>query len=824
MQIVQTLNDFIKILYTPSLENLCLGDFLLIQEAQQRFLGQVIEISDDRFDDSKNLAQIKLTHSINEKGEIIDFNNHLPSKQCDILYANKREIIDFVNENRKIVTLGQDFKFPKPFEINIDFFRNNSLVFCDKIKEHNSISSTLAKKLSQFRNSIIFDYTGSLEIEGAQRFLATLDFKLPLDFHSLDYIWEKGLSTASLETQAICEEIFNEVKNYSRIAKDKFIPFNQFVKVVASQHKATPIRELMVLKNRLQKYQQEEIFANSKSDFSNIFENLGKEKITIIDLSRLKTFWHKDFTEFILRSIGISSFVFLRLNETNFDYNLLQLLYKKNKKYTPIPSVSESFAKLPAIMEFCHNYVILPTNLAKRDFGHINNTINSMSENSALLFGQDTKNFAFLIKNINKDFIEEKTTKQPAKVTFEGDVIKNMRVKDKLTQLNRKKMREIEQDVDKFLSSSIKLPPQPPKEPEIIEEFVPSIQENIVEPQSIEPEAPTPNTTTHFQIEEIISEEELDLIDALDLNNINEPIYPEEEIIENFEQEAPKAEIATELVDELTDEFTDEISTETNYETPQEEILENEIQKEETQEEEILEENFANVESTQENFIDGIGAIEESGQTETIEEFSLEDLATESIESTFEQMVDETDDTIELAEEVDETSEIENEIEATVEDVIEETTAEELEEDFLNPQEADFEATSVEQLPEFEEVEKEMATPPAAFEQLPAAEVNIFEKPLAKKVEISTPVKAEKKAEPVFSKEFIEEIPLFAQEKIEPDVNIKYQEGDSVTHEKYGNGKVLQVVEYADKVLLQIEFKQIGKRLLDPIAANLIKN
>ena len=52
---------------------------------------------------------------------------------------------------------------------------------------------------------------------------------------------------------------------------------------------------------------------------------------------------------------------------------------------------------------------------------------------------------------------------------------------------------------------------------------------------------------------------------------------------------------------------------------------------------------------------------------------------------------------------------------------------------------------------------------------------------------------------------------------------INYAEGEKVIHEKYGQGTIIQVVEYSNKTLLQIDFTQVGKRLLDPTISGIKK-
>ncbi len=830
MQIVQTLNDFIKILFTPSTEGLCLGDFLLVQEADERFLGQIIEVEDDKFDKEKAVARVKLTHSINLEGEIVDFNYHTPSKQCEVLYANTREIFDFVNQDKRTFKFGEDFKYSRPFEFNLDFFKNSPLIFCDTIKEHNNFSAQLSKKLSDFRNVILIDYTGSLEVEGAQRLRAKVDFKLPLDYFSLDYIWEKGLASASLETQAVCEEIFNEVKSFVKMTKDKFIPFNRFLKVIGGQYKSTPVKELLVLKNRLQNYQQEELFANVKSEFTWIFEQIGKEKITIIDLSPIKSFWHKDFTEFILRNIKIDSYVFMRLNDSNFDFDLLNLMYLKNRKYSVIPSISNLFAKLPIIAEHCPNCIIFPTKNLRKDFGSLEASICAMPEGTVMLYGKDSNNFAFLVKNLDKEFEDEeqKAKKQAARLTFEGDVIKNLRVKDKITRLNDQKQREIEEEVDKFLSSGIKIKDTPKLETTLVQsvtnpppvvEKTPAMQIAMgsIQPQKPEPQItlePEPQITMskpetsipvsvispppaeeqfNYQIEDVISEEDLDLFDALNqepppsveeivqesaeieevFEEIFEEVEPEKEsIVEEPVAETPEVQIEEDSakIEEAFGEIFKEIELEKEPEEVEtkeieaEEVETKEIEAEEVETKEIQDEEPATEEAeTKEVTAEKEPAIEEAETQinieENIEEFLLEDIADESIHETFEEIID-ADSAAKNEAETETISEVEPETESAPE--------------------AEPKVIPVEEIPET--ISEGHASP------------------------------------------YIEEIPIFTPEipraAVEDD---KFSEGDKVLHDNYGEGEVLQIVEYSDKVLLQIEFERIGKRLLDPVIAGIRK-
>ncbi len=62
------------------------------------------------------------------------------------------------------------------------------------------------------------------------------------------------------------------------------------------------------------------------------------------------------------------------------------------------------------------------------------------------------------------------------------------------------------------------------------------------------------------------------------------------------------------------------------------------------------------------------------------------------------------------------------------------------------------------------------------------------------------------------------EIPIFTvdQEQEGPASKVAFEEGDMVSHQKYGTGTVKKIIGYGNKKLCSIQFDGIGRRLLDP--------
>ena len=65
-------------------------------------------------------------------------------------------------------------------------------------------------------------------------------------------------------------------------------------------------------------------------------------------------------------------------------------------------------------------------------------------------------------------------------------------------------------------------------------------------------------------------------------------------------------------------------------------------------------------------------------------------------------------------------------------------------------------------------------------------------------------------------------LPIFKNNEADEDIpGYDFAEGMKVSHEKYGTGNILKVVKYSNRCLLQIEFENSGKRLLDPKIAKI---
>lgn len=751
MQVIQTVNDTIRVLFNPVVEGFRLLDFVLVEDANTKFLAQIIEIYDDKYDASQNVARLKLFYRVDENGGIFDYDHYTPSKECEIKKIKKNEIVTFVNEGKKAITVGLDAMTEAPFDINLDFFKNKATIFADKIDQASLFSAHLAHAFVRFNEtSVIIDYTGTMEIENAKKLVATEDFKLPLDFYTTEYIWNKGLSFASLETQAVCREVLNEVQDLAQEAQSGFIPFSKFLRVIEQQQKTSPIVEFAVLLNNLKAYQKNNIFAQYKKEFESLSRAISDNEVVIVDFSKLKTEWHKEFTEYIVRSINIPAFLFVRLNDSNSDVDLINYIYDRKPEISFIPSVSYDYKKLPHITERTKNYILLPTLSPRRDFGHGNFIINSLPNDAAVLFGENTENFIFTIKNnrfevaVDKKPVARKKIRLSLSNIKEGQGFEMQPVSENSPQsemtdveldffeqlenspMSEEKKENIEQKEDektnweellleeekKFEKQDELLEKDDAKEPEIEPE---TEQEEVVQEEAAEEK--TADSEVEFEdVETKVVFEESDSEVSSEIEDENEANKAQDDVIEaQVEEIQPKVDV----IEEKTTK-PDTVASELNE-------VEDKVSPE-------IQEKISN---RFENILDGVEDDDDD------DDISLSDLAQKSIEATFDEVIDEQKE---------------------------------------------------EKQPK---VPKDNAKTLVVDEDI---ELDIDE--------LKSGVKKEG------------ELPVFKDEDRQKPMH-EFKSGDIVEHEKYGEGEVIKVINYADRSLLQINFKEVGKRLLDPSIAKI---
>ena len=157
-------------------------------------------------------------------------------------------------------------------------------------------------------------------------------FKLPLNSRMIDYIFEYELAEVDAPTKAVVQDIFYAVQQYIQTLDFEFLPIDNFVDVVASQYKEMQMPELALLKNKLLKYRDSNVFANTKEEVFALKEKLNEKNCSIIDLKNIHESLQKEVLGFIhttLDSFEKYIYLFVPLTDDNSDKKLLKQFVKR---------------------------------------------------------------------------------------------------------------------------------------------------------------------------------------------------------------------------------------------------------------------------------------------------------------------------------------------------------------------------------------------------------------------------------------------------------------------------------------------------------------
>lgn len=772
MQVANTFNNVIRILFNPKIESFKLFDFLLVKSLDDRFLAQIIEIYDDKFDSSQNVAKLKLFYKIAANNEVMPYDNFTPNKECEIIKVNAQDVENFINQDKETFVFATDVKSSQALKVQYNFFDNEPIILADKIENANAISLNLAKKLSSKKHAIVIDFSGIIEFEEVKKIKACKNFKLPLNYATLDHVFDKCLSDASLEFQAIGIEILNAIKKYAKKQELGFIPFAAFVNVITKQYKVTPYAELQLFLMRLKKYQMQDIFAKNKKDYETLTKTIEKNDITIIDLSGLDKFWQKIYLEYVVSEVEQEIYFISRISEENFDTSLFDSIYNEKKNIKFIPNVSYNYSKLPSIMQYCKNYVLMPSLNQRTDFLDANFALSNLISEGCILFGKDTDGFLYQARDYELELQEKR--KNYRKIALRMANVEE----DTREEKNVSDAQKLVEELDNY-EQQITKRNEETKEKDEFEEI-----EAKDEFREIEEQDEFQEINQKPQVQETIVENDFPR-DIQEIKLSNEP----------QEGESIMPEIVPDSLDVTnfvaTDNFieTNNFSNENQNADVVQEVQQNE------EDAALMQEKAIEVEEKQAN-ID----IQEEPQPEV----QSVDFAIQEDQKNIE-VSDEELDFFELTEEIDNKQEQENviidDVEYKVSDDSQNNIKKQIEPDITQNEEvnlSEMASTAVDN--NFDDI---INSKPKAREQK-------FD------IDENTQIKVDLNDAPK------EKLPVFEdEEKNKANNDEQYKTGLSVLHPKYGKGTIVKIIQYDQRQLLQIEFENSGKKLLDPKIAEI---
>ncbi len=527
MKVLEIKNNLVKIAYDVK-DNLALSNFVIIEDTNTPYVAQVVNI---KADSTINFAIVKLLFTFNEDGILKNYNGTIPSTKAKVTILPSNELLDIIPIEDPI-RIGQLAQQEIELKVDKTIFDNNLLI-CSNNLENTSI--LLNNIIKQFKEKIIvFDTDGQFDFENKLYF--GKDFKLPLNYDTINFIYDTELEDVDATSKAIIQDIFIEVQEYTKTLPEGYIPFETFLDVVDQQYKETKITELVLLKNKLLKYRDLNVFAETLKDVLNLSIAIEKSNLTVIDISDMPDSLQKEimsYTYGIMNSINSDIYAFTKINNSNTDKKLLKKFLTRSNVYTTLICQHE-YKYLPEIKEVAQNLILFAPLTLQHDFASYNTFLNKLNQDEFIIYGAHTQNIPLIVEldeieiekkeeknNTQEEITENVIPMPPIKENKEEETNKGEVIEEKQTEINNQnnftQMPEVEYPDIKIDEIPLEQNNNTTEDTEII-----SINENTIQPVD--------NILSENQTEEIIEEDTAVKEKEEITNNIQENIIIDETI------------------------------------------------------------------------------------------------------------------------------------------------------------------------------------------------------------------------------------------------------------------------------------------------------
>ncbi len=399
MKLLEIKNNLVKLSYTES-ENPIMGRFIVLDSGAKSYVAQFVNLKSDTVN---NFAIAKLLFTFTPDGVVDNYDGSIPSINSELSFLPAEELLHLlpVETAIKIGNLSQQEDM---LNLDISVFERNLTVFAEKDSHKTSFISNCIRQLFQMKEKSVIIDTDNL-FEDYPKIEFTKDFKLPLNSKMIDYIFEYDLAEVEPSTKAVIQDIFYAVQQYIKTLDFEFLPINNFVDVVANQYKELQMPELALLKNKLLKYRDANVFANTKEEVFALKEKLEEKNCSIINLKDIHESLQKEVFSFIhstLETIDKYIYLFVPLTDGNSDKKLLKQFINHNHIFTTMIT-SSAYKYASELKHHAQNMILFTPQVATNDFAAYNTFLNKLNYDECIVYGKLTQGIPFIVEMTDLD-------------------------------------------------------------------------------------------------------------------------------------------------------------------------------------------------------------------------------------------------------------------------------------------------------------------------------------------------------------------------------------------------------------------------------------
>lgn len=415
MKVLEIKNNLVKIAYDVK-DNLSLSSFVIIEDVNTPYVAQVVNI---KADVTSNYAIVKLLFTFNEEGILKNYNGTIPSLKAAVTVLPSNELLDIIPVEQPVI-MGQLAQQEIQLKVDRTIFDNNLLVCSNNLENTSILLNNIIKQLKE--KIVIFDTDGQFEQEN--RIVFGKDFRLPLNYDTINFIYDNELDDVDATSKAIIQDIFIEVQEYTKTLPEGYLPFETFLNVVDQQYRETQITQLVLLKNKLLKYRDLNVFAETLKDVLSLSIAIDKSDIIVIDISDMSPELQNlimSYTYDVMSTSGTDVYAFVKIDNSNTDKKLLKKFLARSNVYTTI-ICSHAYKYLSEIKEAAQNLILFTPLTLQHDFASYNTFLNKLNQDEFIIYGAHTQNIPLIVELDDITISEEEQPEEQEEENPEAEI------------------------------------------------------------------------------------------------------------------------------------------------------------------------------------------------------------------------------------------------------------------------------------------------------------------------------------------------------------------------------------------------------------------
>lgn len=520
MKLVEIKNSLAKLYYEPLDFPLVLSDFLTIDDGNQKILAQVVSIESTSKEDT-NCAVLKFCLDLDETNKHNTYSGYVPALDSIVSKTKTKILNEIFSSASNTINVGLLTNSSKQeLKLNISALNNFLYIQSDIQEETAKILNKITNYTSkESQKTLVIAFNNLVEYENANTVILGKDLKLPVNNDTLNYIYENDLTGLTVEQKTIVQDIILEIQQYIDSLEDGYIPFNTLLDVVNSVYESDKSTGVILLRNKLLKYKQFDIFASTPEEINALYDSLNNNTLTVLDISCANENWQKEALSFALANIDSGCYLVMDTEDSVVDESTLNTIYKRDEIKPVIASKYES-TNATKLKSFAKNLILFKPEKQQKAAATYNSFLTKLAPSEFVVSGEATYYTPLIIKELPDEFtssqkneaiiettqVFDETTNQEefSELLSSDEEITSLEETDEIMPLEQEEQSDIKNIFDESLEQEIAK--------DVDQMFLAEGKTTIdeLEPVSLEEE-----TTDEINYDELISDDDLDVLEEL---------------------------------------------------------------------------------------------------------------------------------------------------------------------------------------------------------------------------------------------------------------------------------------------------------------------